>query len=106
MLALTLNESFTHIIFQLAIGGIGGFLIGYAIRKVIKVALIVGVVIFSLIFLAYANVIDLDYSGLSETASSVVNAINPALSLLTPLLVHTPFIISLVFGLFLGFRRE
>jgi len=106
MLTLTLSESFTHILFQLCIGGIGGFLIGYAIRKVIKVALIVGVVVFSLIFLAYANVIDVDYSGLSETASSLVNTINPALNMFTPLFAHIPFIVSLVFGLFLGFKRE
>ncbi len=106
MLTLTLSESFTHILFQLCIGGIGGFLIGYAIRKVIKVALIVGVVVFSLIFLAYTDVIHVDYSGLSETASSLVNAINPALNLLTPLFAHIPFIASLIFGLFLGFRRE
>ncbi|MHC3129706.1 MAG: hypothetical protein IBV52_06480 [Candidatus Bathyarchaeota archaeon] len=106
MLTLTLSESFTHILFQLCIGGIGGFLIGYAIRKVIKVALIVGVVVFSLIFLAYIDVIHVDYSGLSETASSLVNAINPALNLLTPLFAHIPFIVSLIFGLFLGFRRE
>ena len=106
MLTLTLSESFTHILFQLGIGGIGGFLIGYALRKVIKVALIVGVVVFSLIFLAYANVIDVDYSGLSETASSLVNAINPALNMFTPLFAHIPFIVSLVFGLFLGFKRE
>jgi len=106
MLTLTLSESFTHILFQLGIGGIGGFLIGYALRKVIKVALIVGVVVFSLIFLAYTDVINVDYSGLSETASSLVNAVNPALNLLTPLFAHIPFIVSLVFGLFLGFRRE
>lgn len=106
MLTLTLSESFTHILFQLCIGGIGGFLIGYAMRKVIKVALIVGVVVFSLIFLAYTDVINVDYSGLSETASSFVNAVNPALNLLTPLFAHIPFIVSLVFGLFLGFRRE
>jgi len=106
MLTLTLSESFTHILFQLCIGGIGGFLIGYAMRKVIKVALIVGVVVFSLIFLAYTDVINVDYSGLSETASSLVNAVNPALNLLTPLFAHIPFIVNLVFGLFLGFRRE
>jgi uncharacterized membrane protein (Fun14 family) len=106
MLTMTLSESFTHILFQLCIGGIGGFLIGYAIRKVIKVALIVGVVVFSLIFLAYANVINVDYSGLSEAASSLVNAINPALNMFTPLFAHIPFIVSLIFGLFLGFRRE
>ena len=106
MLTLTLNESLTHILFQVALGGIGGFLIGYALRKVLKVALIIGVVIFSLIVLAYANVIDVDYSGLSESASSIVNAINPALNLLTPLFAHIPFLVSLIFGLFLGFKRD
>jgi len=106
MLNLTLNESFAPILFQLCVGGIGGFLIGYAMRKVVKVALIIGVIVFSLIFLAYTNVINVDYSGLSETASSFVNAINPALNLLTPLLAHTPFVASLIFGLILGFRRE
>lgn len=102
----TVNDSLLPILFQIGIGGIGGFLIGYAMRKVIKVALIVGVVVFSLIFLAYTDVINVDYSGLSETASSLVNAVNPALNLLTPLFAHIPFIVSLVFGLFLGFRRE
>lgn len=106
MLNLTLNESFAPILFQLCVGGIGGFLIGYAMRKVVKVALIIGVIVFSLIFLAYTNVINVDYSGLSETASSFVNAVNPALNLLTPLLAHTPFVASLIFGLILGFRRE
>jgi uncharacterized membrane protein (Fun14 family) len=106
MLTLTLNESFSHILFQIALGGIGGFLLGYALRKVLRVALIIGVVIFSLIVLAYANIIDVDYDGLSESASSIVNAINPALDMLTPLFAHIPFIASLIFGLFLGFRRE
>ena len=106
MLTLTLSESFTHILFQLCIGGIGGFLIGYAIRKFVKIALIIGVIVFSLIFLAYTNVINVDYGGLAEIASSFVNAVNPALNMLTPLLAHIPFIVSLIIGLFLGFRRE
>jgi len=106
MLNLTLSESFSPILFQLCVGGIGGFLIGYAMRKVIKVALIIGVIVFSLIFLAYTNVINVEYSGLSETASSFVTAINPALNFFTPLLAHTPFVVSLIIGLILGFRRD
>jgi len=102
----TLNESLITIVFQLVLGGVGGFLIGYAVRKVLKIALIVGVVVFALILLAYANVINVDYSGLSETATTMVNAINPALSMLAPLLAHVPFIASLVFGLILGFKRN
>lgn len=106
MMTLALNESLTPIIFQVALGGIGGFLLGYALRKVLKVALIIGIVIFSLIVLAYVNVINVDYSGLSESASSILNAINPALDMLTPLFAHIPFIASLIFGLFLGFRND
>jgi len=106
MLALTIDESFVPIVFQLCIGGIGGFLIGYALRKVLKLALILGVIVFSLIFLAYVNVINVDYNGLAEMASNLVSAINPALDMLTPLLAHVPFIVSLIVGIFLGFKQD
>ncbi len=106
MLKLTLNESLAPIIFQICIGGIGGFLIGFVMRKLVKVAIILGVVVFSLIFLAYTNIIDIDYNGLSETASNIINTINPTLSMFTPLLAHTPFIASLIFGLIIGFKKE
>jgi uncharacterized membrane protein (Fun14 family) len=106
MTILTLNESLTPIIFQLCIGGIGGFLIGYALKKFFKLALIIGAVVFALIILAYTNVINVDYGGLSEIASNFVNAINPALNMLTPLLAHIPFIASLIFGFFVGLRRQ
>jgi uncharacterized membrane protein (Fun14 family) len=106
MINLTINESFAPVIFQLCIGGIGGFLIGYAIRKFVKIALIIGVLVFSLIFLAYTNVINVDYGGLAEIASSFVSAINPALDVFTPLLAHIPFIVSLLIGIFLGFTRD
>jgi uncharacterized membrane protein (Fun14 family) len=106
MTILTINESLAPIIFQLCIGGIGGFLIGFVLRKFFKLALIIGAVIFALIILAYTNVINVDYGGLSEIASNFVNAINPALDMLTPLLAHIPFIASLIFGFFVGLRRE
>jgi len=99
-------ESLEPIVFQLFLGGVGGFLIGYAIRKVLKIALIVGVVVFLLMLLASTNIINVDYSGLAETTTNVLTAINPALSLITFLLAHVPFIVSLVFGLFLGFKRS
>jgi len=102
----TLNESFAPILFQMCIGGIGGFLIGYAIRKFFKIALILGAIVFSLIFLAYTNVINVDYGGLSEMVSSFINAVNPALNLFTPLLAHIPFIVSLILGLVLGLKKN
>ena len=101
-----MSEAFAPILFQLGIGGIGGFFIGYAIKKVVKVALILGMVVFSIIFLVYTNVIDIDYSGLVEIASNFINAINPALGLLTPLLIHLPFVCSLIIGLIIGFKKK
>ena len=106
MTILTLDESLAPIIFQLCIGGIGGFLIGYALRKFFRLAMIIGVIVFVLIIFAYTNVINVDYDGLSDIASNFVNAINPALNMLTPLLAHVPFIASLIFGFFVSFRRQ
>ena len=106
MLTMTLTESLTPIIFQLCIGGIGGFLIGYALKKFLKIALIILAVVFSLIALAYLNIINVDYGGLSEIASNFVTAIDPALNMIAPLLAHTPFMVSLIIGFFLGLRRD
>ena len=102
---LIINESIAPILFQLCIGGIGGFLIGYALRKFFKIALILGAIVFSLILLAYTNIINVDYDGMSNMASSFITTIDPALDILTPLLAHVPFIVSLIVGLFIGFRR-
>ena len=99
------SEPFTAILFQVAIGGIGGFLIGFTLRKIAKVALIIAVVVFSLIFLAYTNVVDVDYNGLFNMASRFIETVNPALNLITPLLTHLPFIVSLCFGIFIGVRK-
>ncbi len=101
-----MSEAFAPILFQLGIGGIGGFFIGYAIRKVVKVALILGMGIFSLMFLAYTNVIGIDYGGLVGMVSTFINAINPALGLLIPLMAHLPFVGSLIIGLIIGFKKK
>jgi len=99
---MRMSEVLTPIVYQICIGGVGGFFIGYAAKKFLKIAVILAFFVFSLIFLAYANVININYGGLSDTASKFINAINPALELLTPLLSHIPFIASLIVGFLIG----
>ena len=101
-----MSEVFAPILFQLGIGGIGGFFIGYATRKVAKVALLLGMVVFSLIFLAYTNVIGIDYGGLARMMSNFAVAINPTLVLLAPLVSHLPFVGSLIIGVVIGFKKN
>ena len=102
---LVVSEAVATILFQLGIGGIGGFFIGYAIRKVVKIAVILGIVVFSLIFLAYTNVIGVDYGGLADSVLKFINAVNPALGLLAPLFSNIVFIGSLVIGLIAGYKK-
>jgi len=85
-------------------GGIGGFFIGYTIRKAIKIALILGIVVFSLLFLVYAKVIGINYGELVNAVSSFFETVNPLLGSLAPLLVHLPLIGGLIVGLILGYR--
>ena len=99
------SEPLTAILFQVAIGGIGGFLIGFTLRKIAKIALIIAVVVFALIFLEYTNVTDVEYNGLLDMASTFVETVNPALNLIIPILTHLPFIVSLCFGMFIGVRK-
>ena len=99
------SEMIITLLFQVAIGGIGGFLIGYTFRKMAKVTLIIGAFVFTLIVLAYTNVINVDYSGLIDMSSAIAETVNPALNLITPLLANIPFVISLFFGLLIGVRR-
>ncbi|MGQ9460343.1 MAG: FUN14 domain-containing protein [Candidatus Bathyarchaeaceae archaeon] len=99
-----MSEAFAPILFQLGMGGIGGFFIGYTIRKAIKIALIFGIVIFSLLFLIYAKVIGINYGELVNAVSSFFEAVNPLLGSLTPLLVHLPLIGGLIIGLIVGYR--
>jgi uncharacterized membrane protein (Fun14 family) len=99
------SEMMTTLLFQVTIGGIGGFLIGYTFKKMAKVTLIIGVFVFTLILLAYTNVINVDYSVLIDMSSAIAETVNPALHLITPLLANIPFAISLFFGLLIGVRR-
>ena len=98
------SEAFAPIIFQLSIGGIGGFFIGYAIRKVVKIALILGIVAVFLLFLVYANVIGIDYGELVKAVSSFFETVNPVLGSLAPILLHLPLIGSLIIGLIAGYK--
>ena len=93
-------------LFQLVIGCVGGFLIGVLIRKVIKLALVIGLIVFAVFLLAYTDIIDIDYSSLSDAAANFVKSINPAVEVFAPLLASLPFIASLLLGFVIGFRRD
>ena len=96
-----MSEVLIPVAYQLGIGGIGGFFVGYVIRKVTRIAIIIGVFVFSLAYLAYANVINIDYDALTK----LVGVAEPALGLFTPLASVLPFLGSFFVGLLIGLKR-
>jgi uncharacterized membrane protein (Fun14 family) len=98
-----MNDVFTHILFPLSIGGVGGFLIGYAMKKVIKVLLIFfGLYLLSLYYLAYVEVIRVNNERLFETFSSLITY---AVGFLANTLVYLPISGSFAFGFTLGIMK-
>ena len=96
-----MSEVLVPIAYQLGIGGIGGFFFGYVVKKVIRIAIIIAVFVFSLIYLAYSNVINVDYDALME----ITRVAEPALGLFAPLVSALPFLGSFFVGLMFGLRK-
>ena len=101
-----MSEILTPIIYQLGIGGIGGFIVGYAIKKIIKIIVIIfGLFFLALIYLGYAGVISVGYDRLADAVSKALPLIKQAPRLLTTIISHLPFAGSFIFGFTLGFKK-
>ena len=88
------------------LGGLGGFLVGFAFKKVAKiVAVIAGLGILGLGFLSSEGIIRIDQEALRLSIpgvfSSLVGFQNVALSMLS----HAPFFAAFVGGLYLGLMK-
>jgi uncharacterized membrane protein (Fun14 family) len=97
-----MNELVNPLITQVGIGGIGGFLVGYLIKRVLKFALIIGVFTFVLIYFVYDSAIEFNYAELMARAEQVVV---PAWAFVSPLLMQIPAMGSLLVGALIGFTK-
>jgi uncharacterized membrane protein (Fun14 family) len=61
----------------IAVGGVAGFLVGYAIKKVIKIVLIIaGLMIVAFVGLGYQQYVSFDWSKIQEEGSSLVSNVS------------------------------
>jgi uncharacterized membrane protein (Fun14 family) len=98
-----MDELLTPIMYVLAIGGVAGYFIGYLIKKLLHLALTIGVFAFLLMYMVYTNAIDLNLDELVATVTKFADVLGP-LGFAT-LASSTPFVGSFVVGLVLGLRR-
>lgn len=103
---LELSNILTPLAGEIGIGGVGGFLSGWALKKAAKmVAIILGVAFLGLQYLAYKGIIAIDYSALTTWANELLGQASGVQNLLTDFIVHAPFGAAFIGGFYLGLQK-
>ncbi|GBF09137.1 conserved hypothetical protein [Aeropyrum pernix] len=103
---ITAGDIFTGVLLQLGGGGILGFAAGYALKKAIKILLlVVGVFTLGLMGLAYYGVISVNWDKLALLVERAISGGGAAAaSLKSYIIAATPFAASFLVGFSLGFK--
>jgi uncharacterized membrane protein (Fun14 family) len=98
-----MSEALPPVITQFGVGGIGGFLVGYAVKKIVKiVAFLLGLSILLLFYLDGIGLITVNYERLSAAASGLLRA---AAEFLPVIIGYLPLATSFTAGLTLGLMK-
>ncbi|RLF23175.1 MAG: hypothetical protein DRN15_06895 [Thermoprotei archaeon] len=102
-----LDQLIVPVLTQMGFGGAIGFLVGYAIKKLLKVlAIIAGLIFLMLLYLEYSGVIEVKYEKLYEWTSNIMQTLGTKLTgLETHIVSHLPFASSFIVGLVIGFKK-
>ncbi|MGP3667096.1 MAG: FUN14 domain-containing protein [Candidatus Bathyarchaeota archaeon] len=99
-------ELLSPLIVQLGFGGVAGFIVGYALKKLLKILLVfLGLGFMALLYLSYMEIITINHSKISSSFQDFFKKIAGGdLTLPTMLAANVPFIGSFIVGLGLGFK--
>lgn len=100
-----MSEIATPLVFQLGTGAIGGFVVGYAIKKVAKlIVVLIGIFLLALVYLSSQSILTVNYDKLFDAVSDGLGGAGSAVGWLTPIIAHLPFAGSFLAGFFFGFK--
>jgi len=100
-----MSEIVSPLAFQLGVGGIGGFIVGYALKKLSKLILVlIGLFVLALIYLSTQGVININYSSLWDALSGLIGLGGSVFSWLIGVISLLPFAASFVGGFLLGLK--
>jgi uncharacterized membrane protein (Fun14 family) len=101
----TLSEIITPVVYQLGLGAVGGFVVGFALKKIAKLFIIVlGIFIVALLYLGASDIININFGALWSAVGGWLGGAGEAASWLVGLIALIPFIGSFAVGFFLGFK--
>jgi uncharacterized membrane protein (Fun14 family) len=100
-----MSEIFPSLGYQLGIGGVGGFIVGYAFKKMSKLIVIVlGLFIAALLYLGVQGIISINYDALWNAVADSLGLAESAFSWIVGVISLLPFAGSFIVGFLLGFK--
>jgi uncharacterized membrane protein (Fun14 family) len=104
-MAIAMSEVISPLVYQFGVGGVGGFIVGYAIKKISKLAaILIGLIILLLLYLSTQGIISINFEALFNAVSGLFGATGQAASWLVGVISIIPFMGSFVVGFLLGFK--
>jgi uncharacterized membrane protein (Fun14 family) len=100
-----MSDVLPSVVYQLGLGGIGGFIVGYAIKKISKlIVVLIGIFVVALLYLGTRGIISINYDELWDALASLLGFLGQAASWLIGLISLLPFMGSFLAGFVLGFK--
>lgn len=100
-----MSEVASPLVFQLGVGGIGGFVVGYALKKLSKLILVlIGLFTLMLIYLSTQGILDVNYAALWDALSHLAGSAGSAFNWLVAVISLLPFAGSFIVGFLLGLK--
>ncbi|MGQ9679586.1 MAG: FUN14 domain-containing protein [Candidatus Bathyarchaeia archaeon] len=99
------SDILTPIAAEMSIGGIGGFVVGYALKKIAKLLVVLlGIGFLILEYFAYKGIISVDYSALTEWAKRFMGDASWIQAVVVEIVAHLPFGLTFFTGFLLGLK--
>ena len=100
-----MSEILPSLGYQLGIGAIGGFIAGYAVKKISRlIAIIIGLFIIALLYLGIKGIISINYDALWNSLADSLGMAGSAFSWIVGIISLLPFAGSFIVGFLLGFK--
>ena len=99
-----MSEIITPVVYQLGLGAIGGFVVGFALKKLSKLFLVlIGILVVVLLYLGINGIISINYGALWTAIANALGVAGGAASWLVGVISVLPFVGSFGAGFVLGF---
>jgi uncharacterized membrane protein (Fun14 family) len=102
---IVLSELFPSLGYQVGTGAVGGFIVGYAVKKMSKlIAVVIGLFLIALIYLGTQGIVSINYEALWKALENALGMAESAFSWVVGIISLLPFAGSFIAAFLLGFK--